>query len=100
MGAPIPAVIGFSAPWMLFVFQSSLMWSIAFLFLFRLEFFLRFQRGYGSSAPVGEVGAKFGSCGSPDEDYQRLKLVTKPGSRRSPGGVLLAVEVVDGVRLP
>ena len=85
MRAPILAAMGFSVPWMLFVFQSSLMWPIAFFFfLFCLEFFLCSQRGYGSSVPVGEVEAKFDSRGSPDEDYQPLKLVMEPGSRRSP----------------
>ena len=42
--------------------------------------------------------AMFGSRRSPDKAYQQLKLRTEPGSRRSPGGVFLVVEVVDGAR--
>ena len=76
MGVPILAVTGFSVPQALFVFQSSLLWSIAFLF--RLEFF------------SAEVEAKFGSRGSPNgESLLKLELWAKPGSRRSQGEVFL-----------
>ena len=66
---------GFSIPRALFVFQSSLLRSIAFLF--RLEFFST------------EAEMKFGSRGSPDgESLLKLELWAEPGSRRSPGIVL------------
>ena len=43
---------------------------------------------------------KFGSRRSPDKAYQQLESVTEPGFRRSPGEVFLAVELMDGARLP
>ena len=43
-----------------------------------------------------KLGAKSGSRRSPDGAYRQLKLATEPGLLR----VLLAVEVVDGARLP
>ena len=80
MEVPILAVTGFSVSWALFVFQSSLLRSIAFLF--RLEFF------------SAEAEAKFGSHGSPDEEsLLKLELWVEPDSRRSPGGVLLRLKL-------
>ena len=47
-----------------------------------------------------QSGAGPGSSRSSGGAYQQLKLVMEPGSRRSPDGILLAVKVVDGARLP
>ena len=41
-----------------------------------------------------------GSADPSAKVWQRSELMTESGSRRSPGGVLLAVGVVGGARLP